>query len=63
MNRKRILRSWWLWAAVILFAFLILPNLLSSGSSYHGVSTSQALQAIKSDRQSIKRLAAFISPA
>ena len=48
MNRKRILRSWWLWAAVILFAFLILPQLLSSGSDYHGVTTSQALQAIKS---------------
>ena len=29
MNRKRILRSWWLWAAVILFGFLVLPNLLS----------------------------------
>jgi len=48
MNRKRILRSWWLWAAVILFAFLILPNLLSGGSSYHGVSTSEALHVIKS---------------
>ncbi|HEY8302940.1 MAG TPA: ATP-dependent zinc metalloprotease FtsH [Jatrophihabitans sp.] len=48
MNRKRILRSWWLWAAVILFAFLILPNLLSTGSSYHGVNTSDALNAIKS---------------
>ncbi len=47
MNRKRILRSWWLWAAVILFAFLILPQLLSSGSDYHAVTTSQALQAIK----------------
>ena len=48
MNRKRILRSWWLWAAVILFAFLILPQLLSSGSDYHGVSTADALHAIKS---------------
>ena len=35
MNRKRILRSWWLWAIVILFAFLVLPSLLSSSSDYH----------------------------
>jgi cell division protease FtsH len=47
MNRKRILRSWWLWAAVILFAFLILPNLLSSGSGYHGVSTGDAIAQIE----------------
>src|SRR5664279_1458065 len=47
MNRKRILRSWWLWAAVIVFAFLILPNLLSSSSSFHGVSTSDALGQVK----------------
>ncbi len=52
MNRKRILRSWWLWAAVILFAFLILPNLLSSSTSYHAVSTSDALSAIKSGNAS-----------
>src|SRR6201986_4385139 len=48
MNRKRILRSWWLWAAVILFAFLILPNLLSSGSGYHSVDTSVAIKQINS---------------
>jgi cell division protease FtsH len=48
MNRKRILRSWWLWAIVILFAFLVLPNLLSSSSSYHGVSTSDAIDQITS---------------
>jgi cell division protease FtsH len=46
MNRKRILRSWWLWAAVALFAILILPNLLSSGSGYHGVNTGVALEQI-----------------
>ena len=40
MNRKRILRSWWLWAAVLLFCFLVLPTLLSGGSDYHGVDTS-----------------------
>jgi cell division protease FtsH len=46
MNRKRILRSWWLWAAVILFALFVLPSMLSTGSTYHGVSTSQAIQQI-----------------
>ena len=46
MNRKRILRSWWLWAIVVLFAFLVLPSLLSGGSGYHGVSTSDALTQI-----------------
>ena len=47
MNRKRILRSWWLWAAVILFGFFVLPGLLSGGSDYHGVDTSAALTQIK----------------
>ena len=46
MNRKRILRSWWLWAVVILFGFLVLPGLLSGGSGYHGVNTSDALAQI-----------------
>ena len=46
MNRKRILRSWWLWAIVILFGFLVLPSLLSGGSDYHGVSTSDALAQV-----------------
>ncbi|HEV7205785.1 MAG TPA: ATP-dependent zinc metalloprotease FtsH [Jatrophihabitans sp.] len=49
MNRKRILRSWWLYAVLVLFAFLILPGLISGGSSYHGVSTSDALQQISSN--------------
>ncbi|HEY2271462.1 MAG TPA: ATP-dependent zinc metalloprotease FtsH [Jatrophihabitantaceae bacterium] len=48
MNRKRILRSWWLWAAVILFAFLILPQILSGGSGYHSVDTSVAIKQITS---------------
>jgi cell division protease FtsH len=46
MNRRRILRSWWLWAAVILFAFLVLPGLLSGGSGYHGVNTEEAIAQI-----------------
>ncbi len=48
MNRKRILRSWWLWAAVD-------PSSASSscrpcssgGSDYHGVNTSEALAQIR----------------
>jgi cell division protease FtsH len=48
MNRKRILRSWWLWAAVILFGFLILPSLIAGGSSYHSVDTSDAVAQIQS---------------
>ncbi|GAB2471178.1 ATP-dependent metallopeptidase FtsH/Yme1/Tma family protein [Jatrophihabitans fulvus] len=47
MNRRRILRSWWLWAIVILFGFIVLPNLLSSGSDYHGVSSSDALAEVQ----------------
>src|SRR5690349_13999189 len=43
MNRKRIMRSWWLWAVVILFGFLVLPRLLTGTSTYHSVSTSDAL--------------------
>jgi cell division protease FtsH len=46
MNRKRIVRSWWLWAVVIMFGFLVLPRLLSAGSAYHGVSTGVALEQI-----------------
>ncbi|MGN6606490.1 MAG: ATP-dependent zinc metalloprotease FtsH [Jatrophihabitans sp.] len=47
MNRRRILRSWWLWAAVILFCFLVLPSLLSGGSDYTSVDTSQALTQVQ----------------
>ncbi len=47
MNRKRILRSWWLWAIVILFCFLVVPSLFASGSGYHSVSTSDALQQVR----------------
>jgi cell division protease FtsH len=48
MNRKRIVRSWWLWAAVILFGFVVLPSLLSGGSGFHNVSTSDALTQLQS---------------
>jgi cell division protease FtsH len=46
MNRRRIVRSWWLWAAVILLLFFGLPSVLSSGSTYHGVNTSDAISQI-----------------
>ena len=47
MNRRRILRSWWLWAIVILFGFLVLPSLLSTSTTYHGVNTSDALSQLQ----------------
>jgi cell division protease FtsH len=48
MNRKRILRSWWLWVTVAMLAFFILPSALSGGSDYRGVSTSEAIAQINS---------------
>jgi cell division protease FtsH len=47
MNRKRILRSWWLWGLVVLFVIFVLPGLLSTSGSYHGVSTSDAITQIQ----------------
>jgi cell division protease FtsH len=47
MNRKRILRSWWLWAAVALFVFFLLSS-LGGGSSYHGVNSSEAFSQLNS---------------
>jgi cell division protease FtsH len=46
MNRKRILRSWWLWGLLVLFVIFVLPNLLSSSGDYHGVGTNTALSQI-----------------
>jgi cell division protease FtsH len=34
MNRRRILRSWWLWAIVVIFAVVFLPNLISGSAGY-----------------------------
>jgi cell division protease FtsH len=48
MNRKRLVRSWWLWGLLALFLIFVLPNLLSSGSGYHGVGTSDAITQITS---------------
>jgi cell division protease FtsH len=49
MNRKRVLRSWWLWAAVVLLCFLFLPSVVSGGTSFHGVNTSDALAQIQNN--------------
>jgi cell division protease FtsH len=46
MNRKRLLRSWWLWGLLALFLIFVLPNLVSGGSGYHSVNTSDALTQV-----------------
>jgi cell division protease FtsH len=46
MNRKRILRSPWLWGLVILFAIFVLPSMISTGNGYHGVATSDAIAQV-----------------
>jgi cell division protease FtsH len=46
MDRKRIIRSPWLWVAVVVVVLFLLPNLLSGRSSYHSVNTSQAIAQI-----------------
>jgi len=65
MNRKRLVRSWWLWGLLALFLIFVLPNLLSSGSGYHGVSTSDAIsqitqgnvkQAVQADKEQTLQL-------
>src|SRR5439155_26194321 len=48
MNRKRILRSWWLWGLLVLFVIFVVPSLVSGGDSYHGVGTSDALHEVTS---------------
>ncbi len=47
MNRKRLLKSWWLWGLLVLFVIFVLPSVLSGGSGYHSVSTSDALGQVK----------------
>ncbi len=41
------MRSWWLWAVVLVFGFFVLPSLLSGGSEYKSVSTAEVLTQIK----------------
>jgi cell division protease FtsH len=52
MNRKRVLKSWWLWGLLVLFVVFILPSVLTGGSSYHGVSTSDALNQLNNNNVS-----------
>jgi cell division protease FtsH len=48
MNRKRVLRSWWLWAILVIFAVIFLPNLISRTPGYHNESLSVAEAQITS---------------
>jgi cell division protease FtsH len=48
MNRKRVLRSWWLWAILVIFAVVFLPNLISGTASYKNESLSVAEAQITS---------------
>jgi len=48
MDRKRLVRSPILWIAVAVVLLFTLPSLLSGGSSYKGVKTSEALSQITS---------------
>ncbi len=46
MDRKRLARSPMLWIAVAVLLLFVVPQLLSGGSSYKSVKTSEALQQI-----------------
>src|SRR5215468_5219379 len=48
MDRRRLFRSWWLWAIVIVFAIFVLPSVVSGGSDYKSVNTSVAYAQIDS---------------
>jgi cell division protease FtsH len=48
MDRRRLFRSWWLWAIVIIFAIFVLPSVISGGSTYKSVNTSVAYAQIDS---------------
>ncbi len=49
MDRKRLVRSPLLWIAIAVILVLVLPSLLSGGSSYKSVNTSDALSQITSN--------------
>jgi cell division protease FtsH len=48
MDRKRVVRSWWLWGLLILIGLFVLPSLVSTGNSYRSVDTSTALSQVDS---------------
>ena len=47
MDRKRIVRSWWLWAVIAVVAFFVLSSAFSGGDGYKSVNTSVAVAQIK----------------
>ena len=47
MDRKRIVRSWWLWAIVAVIAFFVLSSAFSGGDGYKSVKTSVAVAQLK----------------
>ncbi len=48
MDRKRLYRSWWLWAIVIVLLFFVMQSVVSSGDEYKSVNTSVAIDQINS---------------
>jgi cell division protease FtsH len=48
MDRKRVVRSWWLWGLLILIGLFVLPSLVSSSDSYRSTDTSTALAQVDS---------------
>jgi cell division protease FtsH len=46
MDRKRLYRSWWLWAIVIVLLFFVMQSVVSGGNDYKAVSTSEAIAQI-----------------
>ena len=47
MDRKRLVKSWWLWIAIGVLAFFVLSSTLSGGDSYKSVKTSVAVAQLK----------------
>ena len=47
MDRKRVVRSWWLWAVVAVIAFFVLSSAFSGGDGYKSVNTSVAVDQLK----------------
>jgi cell division protease FtsH len=46
MDRKRLYRSWWLWAIVIVVLFFVMQSVISGGGNYKAVNTSDAIAQI-----------------
>ncbi|MEP6599262.1 MAG: ATP-dependent zinc metalloprotease FtsH [Actinomycetota bacterium] len=48
MDRKRLVRSWWLWGLLIVLLFFVLQSVIAGGTDYTSVKTSEALSQITS---------------